>query len=467
MLLTITTTHRTGDRPRVPAAQEPGGRAHRRPRLRQGARLLPRGDRRRAARRRCCSRSTRSGWCAAGAASQFVSLADYVNDRPYVASSFLSVAIAKLFGTRCRGEATTGPSLPTRRSRWRRTSPRCRAAAATRLLRELFEPLGYEVAADPDRARCGAFPTGATAATSRVTLRGVVRLRDLLRHLYVLLPVLDDDKHYWVERGRDRQAARQGRGAGSPHTRRETHHAALPQAPDAPDARGPRAPLARTSTRAGGAGARTTRRPARAHDQPGRAAHRGRPRRCCAPPMRARCSISAAATGSCCAPCWKDAAFQKIVGVDVSIGALEAAERRLHLDQMSAAAARAAHAAPAALTYRDRRLEGFDAAVALEVIEHLDPARLPALRARAVRGRAPAHGGRDHAERRVQRALRDAAGRARCATATTGSSGRAPSSRRGRAAVAERSRLSRSVPARRRRSTPRSAPPTQMAVFER
>jgi RNA repair, ligase-Pnkp-associating, region of Hen1 len=31
-----------------------------------------------------------------------------------------------------------------------------------------------------------------------VTLEATCRLSDLLTHLYVLVPVLDDDKHYWI-----------------------------------------------------------------------------------------------------------------------------------------------------------------------------------------------------------------------------------------------------------------------------
>ena len=134
-----------------------------------------------------------------------------MNDRPYVASSFLSVAIAKVFGTALSGrsKATTGA---------RRDAAAARGAPAGRR---------RAAAARSSRASCSnrsatrsataAIPLDATIpdwGDSRyldVTLRGRVLLRDLLEHLYVLLPVLDDDKHYWVERERDRQAARQGR----------------------------------------------------------------------------------------------------------------------------------------------------------------------------------------------------------------------------------------------------------------
>jgi len=75
----------------------------------------------------------------------------------------------------------------------------------------------------------------------------------------------------------------------------------------------------------------------------------------------------------------KESALERITGVDVSVGALEAAERRLHVDEMSPRQRERVTLFQGALTYRDARYEGYDAAVLMEVIEHLDPERLPAL----------------------------------------------------------------------------------------
>ena len=71
--------------------------------------------------------------------------------------------------------------------------------------------------------------------------------------------------------------------------------------------------------------------------------------------------------------------FEEIVGLDVSIRSLERAGERLRLDRLSDAQARRIRLIHGSLTYRDRRLEGFDAAALVEVIEHLDPPRLKAL----------------------------------------------------------------------------------------
>lgn len=70
--------------------------------------------------------------------------------------------------------------------------------------------------------------------------------------------------------------------------------------------------------------------------------------------------------------------FSEVVGVDVSHRALERAARRLHLESRSEHQRPTVSLLQSALTYRDRRLAGFDAAAVVEVIEHLDPSRLDA-----------------------------------------------------------------------------------------
>ena len=68
--------------------------------------------------------------------------------------------------------------------------------------------------------------------------------------------------------------------------------------------------------------------------------------------------------------------FSSIVGVDASPAALERAGRRLGLP--AAGPGQRVKLLQGALTYRDRRLAGFDAAAVVEVVEHIDPQRLPA-----------------------------------------------------------------------------------------
>jgi 3' terminal RNA ribose 2'-O-methyltransferase Hen1 len=74
----------------------------------------------------------------------------------------------------------------------------------------------------------------------------------------------------------------------------------------------------------------------------------------------------------------KDPQFDVIVGLDVSIRALETARERLRLDRLPDRQAARISLMHGSLCYRDRRLEGFDAAAVIEVVEHLDPSRLSA-----------------------------------------------------------------------------------------
>lgn len=70
--------------------------------------------------------------------------------------------------------------------------------------------------------------------------------------------------------------------------------------------------------------------------------------------------------------------YERVVGVDVSVRALEQAARRLKLDAMHDTQRHRIELLHSPLTYRDQRLAGFDAAALVEVIEHLDPPRLAA-----------------------------------------------------------------------------------------
>ena len=126
-------------------------------------------------------------------------LAAYVNDRPYAASSLLAVAIRKMFGTALRGQCAERPELPDARLRLSAHVPALPCRGGEGLLRRMLEPLGYTVSATAiplDEA----FPAWGDSPYFDVRISADCRVRDLLGHLYVLLPVLDDDKHYWVSK---------------------------------------------------------------------------------------------------------------------------------------------------------------------------------------------------------------------------------------------------------------------------
>ena len=121
----------------------------------------------------------------------------YVNDRPYVASSFLSVAIAKVFRTAMTGRCKDRPELANTPIPLTAHMPVLPCRGGESFLRSLFEPLGYAVAAHSiplDET----FPDWQDSEYVAATLKNTVRLADLLNHLYVLIPVLDNEKHYWI-----------------------------------------------------------------------------------------------------------------------------------------------------------------------------------------------------------------------------------------------------------------------------
>src|SRR5438045_3157245 len=124
-------------------------------------------------------------------------LDQYVNDRPYVASSFLSVAIARVFGSAMSGRSKGHEELAEAALPLRAKISVLPCRGGEEFLRRLFEPLGYEVTAQ-QHALDERFPEWGESAYFTVELSARARLRDLLAHVYVLAPVLDNEKHYWV-----------------------------------------------------------------------------------------------------------------------------------------------------------------------------------------------------------------------------------------------------------------------------
>lgn len=124
-------------------------------------------------------------------------LEQYVNDRPYVASSFLSVAIAQVFGTALAGRSKDKPELAETAIPLTAKLAVLPCRSGEEFLRRLFEPLGYTVTAQR-HVLDEKFLEWGESSYFTVELQGTVRLQDLLSHLYVLIPVLDDEKHYWV-----------------------------------------------------------------------------------------------------------------------------------------------------------------------------------------------------------------------------------------------------------------------------
>src|SRR5579859_27597 len=138
-------------------------------------------------------------------------LGQYVNDRPYVASSFLSVALARVFGTAMNGKSKERPDLAMTAIPLTVKITALPCWGGESLLRRLFEPLGYALTAE-HYPLDDQFQEWGESRYFTVKLEATCRLADLLTHLYVLIPVLDDDKHYWVAEDEVEKLLLRGKG---------------------------------------------------------------------------------------------------------------------------------------------------------------------------------------------------------------------------------------------------------------
>jgi 3' terminal RNA ribose 2'-O-methyltransferase Hen1 len=311
-------------------------------------------------------------------------LDEYVNDRPYVASSFLAVAIARIFNTARAGRCEARPELVGEALPFdvRLAALPCRGGEG--VLRRLFEPLGYLVTTEAHPLDTE-FPEWGMSPYFTVGLRATCVLSDLLAHLYVLIPVLDDDKHYWVGDPEVEKLLRIGGGWLAAHperemiTRRYLRHqrgltrdvlARLATEGEAPAEEAARALAAGNAADVEEAGLE---RPLRLHDRRldlvAAVLHDAGARRV----IDLGCG-----DGKLLKRLLADPQMAEIVGMDVDSRSLGIAAERLGLEAMSPKQRERLRLLHSSLVYRDRRLAGFDAAAVVEVVEHLDPPRLAA-----------------------------------------------------------------------------------------
>jgi 3' terminal RNA ribose 2'-O-methyltransferase Hen1 len=339
-----------------------------------------------------------------GPGGEGFSLGQYVNDRPYAASSLLAVAMSRVYRTAMNGRCEARPDLAASPIPLELRVPvlPCRGGAG--LARRLFEPLGWEVTAAPI-ALDEAFPDWGDSRYLDVRLSGQIRLADALNHLYVLLPVLDDSKHYWVSTDEVDKLVRAGGGWLGEHqekemiTRRYLAHrsslyrsalARLAEVDDAepeafdnavpdPDQVQDGEPGLIVATPPGQAGtAASTDEP---HDAPVPLADQrsGAVLAVLRAANAHRVADVGCGEGALTAALLADDAFTEVIAADVSSRALEVAERRLKVDRMPPRRRERLSLIQSSVTYRDQRLAGLDAMVLMEVIEHIDQPRLAAL----------------------------------------------------------------------------------------
>jgi 3' terminal RNA ribose 2'-O-methyltransferase Hen1 len=304
-------------------------------------------------------------------------LDQYVNDRPYAASSFLSVALARSLRSAMSGTSKERPELSSTAIPLRATISPLPVHGGEKTVRALFEPLGWNVEIEPVEG-VGS-QAGGNSKYVTLHLTGEARLSALLNHIYVLVPVLDDSKHYWVGDDEVAKLLAHGEGWLEKHPAKELivqrylkHRRSLANA--ALERLAPETGNDELEPERRDAAEDALERPLRLNDERMDAVVEA---------LRASGAKFIAdlgcGEGKLLACLNRERWVERLIGVDAAARDLERAARKLKLHEAGGPPEGRVTLLHGSLTYRDRRLAGVDAAALVEVIEHLDPDRLPAL----------------------------------------------------------------------------------------
>lgn len=313
-----------------------------------------------------------------GPAGEGGQLEQYVNDRPYGANSFLSVAIGRIFTTALNGKSKERQQLAETAIPFSAKLPVIAARGGEELVRRLFEPLGYTVAVARHEMDTK-FPEWGPSPYVAVEIAATTTLQNLLTHLYVLIPVLDNEKHYWVGEDEIEKLLKRGEGWLAQHPEKElivsrylkkqrslTREAMERLAEDMPAEE-----EAKESKR--DAEEERVERPLNLNEQ-----RMGSVLSALRGSGAKKVLDLGCGEGKLLRLLVADGQFEQILGMDVSWRAIEIASDRLKLNQMGEKQRARIDLMQGSLMYRDKRLQGFEAAAVVEVIEHLDPHRLAA-----------------------------------------------------------------------------------------
>jgi 3' terminal RNA ribose 2'-O-methyltransferase Hen1 len=297
----------------------------------------------------------------------------YVNDRPYAASSFLAVALNRIFRTAMNGVSRERQALAETEIPLEISVRPLPARGAEGLVKALFEPLGWAV----EVTVIAGF--GAPSRYVDLRLTGTMKLSTALTHLYLLIPVLDDDKHYWVGEDEIRKLIDKGEAWLADHPERDlivrrylkkqkrlVRQALARLAPEEEQSEEAAPEIARQEE--------LLEAPMKLHDL--------------RQDMVAKVLVESGASvvadlgcgeGKLLRRLLKERSLKRLIGLDASARSLERAAERLKLGEPGGASPERVTLLHGALTYRDVRWHEAEAAALIEVIEHLDPDRLPQL----------------------------------------------------------------------------------------
>ena len=320
-------------------------------------------------------------------------LGQYVNDRPYVASSFMSSAISKAFSSAMNGSCKEHPEfidMPLALTAKISVLPAPRGGEL--LIKRLFEPLGYTVEAERHLLDTQ-FSEWGYGKYFTLTLKNTLPLKDLLSHLYVLIPVLDNEKHYFITQNEVEKLLQKGKGWLEQHPEREiivsrylinlkslvrfafevlqaVEDGIIPDT----DNEAEQDELTKIEDTAAAHTQLQKVKKERLHDIRLKLVAEKLKQSGAASVIDLGCG-----DGKLLRLLLKEKQFTRIAGTDVSYSELEKSQDKLHWNEMPERQRERLSLFQSSLTYRDKRFSGFDAAAVVEVIEHLDPNRLPAL----------------------------------------------------------------------------------------
>lgn len=320
-------------------------------------------------------------------------LGQYVNDRPYVASSFMSSAISKAFSSAMNGSCKEHPEfidMPLALTAKISVLPAPRGGEL--LIKRLFEPLGYTVEAERHLLDTQ-FSEWGYGKYFTLTLKNTLPLKDLLSHLYVLIPVLDNEKHYFITQNEVEKLLQKGKGWLEQHPEWEiivsrylinlkslvrSAFEVLQAVEDGiipdTDNEAEQDELTKIEDTAAAHTQLQKVKKERLHDIRLKLVAEKLKQSGAASVIDLGCG-----DGKLLRLLLKEKQFTRIAGTDVSYSELEKSQDKLHWNEMPEKQRERLSLFQSSLTYRDKRFSGFDAAAVVEVIEHLDPNRLPAL----------------------------------------------------------------------------------------
>lgn len=313
-----------------------------------------------------------------GNRSESFSLGQYVNDRPYVASSFLSQAIAKIFSSALNSHCKSHPELVTTKLPLSINIFSLPVKGKEDLLKRLFEPLGYKVGLSQENLS-EKFPEWGKSYYYNLQLSNKVTVQELLSHLYILIPVLDKEKHYFVGKEEIEKLFSKGGNwlKNHPEAKLITRRYLKNLKSFTNDA------LERLIEIDGSSDPVTNKKMDVGDDlhdaTTGKTLNQMRLEAVFEKLKNTKVKTVidlGCGEGKLLEMLLPDKQFQKISGMDVMINSLQKAKERLHLDELPLKQKEKVALFQGSLLYRDKRLERFDAATLIEVIEHIEPERL-------------------------------------------------------------------------------------------